>query len=408
MTALAPDSALEQRNTRVLMAAQALGGASPPIIISLGGLVGQQLSTAPELATLPVSLFNLGLALSTIPAGMLIRRLGHRTAYMLGALLGCLAGLVAALGIFQGHFVLFCTGTAVAGFYAACVQNYRFAASDTAAPDRRGRAISRVMIGGLLAAIIGPQMVVWTREAFTSAPFAGSFLGQAALALLALPVLLILRNPPRRQAIAGADAGASLCRIARRPVFIVAASAGVVSYGLMAFIMTAAPIAMVGQGFSAGDAALGIQWHILAMFGPSFITGRLITRFGKLRITGLGLLLIALSGLIAVSGQQLMNFWGSLIVLGLGWNLGFIGSTALLADAYTPAERSRTQSLNDFLVFGMVALASFSSGGLLTSAGWNTINWLILPLVAAVLVMMLWFGCSPHNPGTGMQAAESP
>src|SRR5690554_7824060 len=184
-------SPLEKRNTPVLMAAQALGGASPPIIISLGGLVGQRLSSAPELATLPVSLFNLGLALSTIPAGLLIRRLGHRLAYVLGALLGCLAGLVAALGIFQGNFALFCTGTAVAGFYAACVQNYRFAASDTAAPDRRGRAMSRVMIGGLLAAIIGPQMVAWTRGACTSAPFAGGFLGQAALALLALPVLLI-------------------------------------------------------------------------------------------------------------------------------------------------------------------------------------------------------------------------
>src|SRR5690606_1436992 len=289
-------SPLEKRNTPVLMAAQALGGASPPIIISLGGLVGQQLSSAPELATLPVSLFNLGLALSTIPAGMLIRRLGHRAAYTLGALLGCLAGLVAALGIFQGNFALFCTGTAVAGFYAACVQSYRFAASDTAAPSHRAQAISRIMIGGLVAAIIGPQVVIWTRDAFASAPFAGSFLGQAALALLALPLFLMLRNPPRQAAVAG-ETGRDLRSIARTPQFIVAAAAGVVSYGLMAFIMTAAPMAMVGHGFHAGEAALGIQWHILAMFGPSFITGRLIARFGKIRITGLGLLLIAVSGL---------------------------------------------------------------------------------------------------------------
>ena len=401
MADTAPAPAMERRNTPVLMAAQALGGASPPIIISLGGLVGQQLSEKPELATLPVSLFNLGLALSTIPAGMLIRRLGHRAAYTLGALLGCLAGLVAALGIFQGNFALFCTGTAVAGFYAACVQSYRFAASDTAAPSHRAQAISRIMIGGLVAAIIGPQVVIWTRDAFTSAPFAGSFLGQAALALLALPLFLMLRNPPRQTAIAG-DTGRDLWSIARTPQFIVAAAAGVVSYGLMAFIMTAAPMAMVGHGFHAGEAALGIQWHILAMFGPSFVTGRLIARFGKIRITALGLVLIAASGLVAVAGQQLTHFWGSLILLGVGWNFGFIGATALLTDAYAPAERSKTQSLNDFLVFGTVALASFGSGGLLTSSGWNTINWLMLPVVAAVLLLLVWLSRVQNNGATGL------
>jgi MFS family permease len=398
-------SPLEKRNTPVLMAAQALGGASPPIIISLGGLVGQQLSSAPELATLPVSLFNLGLALSTIPAGLLIRRLGHRLAYVLGALLGCLAGLVAALGIFQGNFALFCTGTAVAGFYAACVQSYRFAASDSASAERKAKAISRIMIGGLLAAIIGPQVVIWTRDAFSAAPFAGSFLGQAGLALLALPVLLMLRSPPRGNGqISGA--ARSLGEIARSPAFFVAASAGVVSYGLMAFIMTAAPIAMVGHGYSAGQAALGIQWHILAMFGPSFVTGHLISRFGKLPITGLGLLLIAASGLLAVAGTQLLHFWGSLILLGIGWNFGFIGATAMLTEAYTPAERSRTQSMNDFLVFGTVALASFGSGGLLTSSGWNTINWLMLPIVGAVLVLLLWYGRSSRAQQQPLPQAE--
>ena len=166
--------------------------------------------------------------------------------------------------------------------------------------------------------------------------------------------------------------------------------------------MAAAPMAMVGHGFHAGEAALGIQWHILAMFGPSFITGRLIARFGKIRITGLGLLLIAVSGLVAVAGQELMHFWGSLILLGVGWNFGFIGATALLTDAYTPAERSKTQSLNDFLVFGTVALASFGSGGLLTSSGWNIINWLMLPVVAAVLLLLVWLGRVQNNGATGL------
>lgn len=386
----------EKRNIPVLMAAQAIGGASPPIIISLGGLVGQMLSGVPGLATLPVSLFNLGLALSTIPAGMLIRRAGHRTTYMLGALLGCVAGLVAALGIFLGSFALFCTGTAVAGFYAACVQSYRFSAGDAAAPGRRAQAISRIMLGGLLAAIIGPQIVIWTRDAFVTAPFAGSFLGQAALALLALPLFLLLRTPPRLPA-AETTSARSLWNIARTPQCFVAVAAGMVSYGLMAFIMTAAPMAMVGCGFTAGEAALGIQWHILAMFGPSFFTGRLIERFGKIRITALGLLLIAASGLVALAGLELAHFWGSLILLGIGWNFGFIGATALLADAYTPAEKAKVQSLNDFLVFGSVALASFGSGGLLTSAGWETINRLMLPLIAVVLLLLAWQGTAQRR-----------
>lgn len=394
-----PTTALEKRNIPVLMAAQSLGGASPPIIISLGGLVGMQLSDTPELATLPVSLFNLGLALSTIPAGLLIRQLGHRGAYALGALFGFFAGLIAALGIFQGNFVLFCTGTAIAGFYAACVQSYRFAASDTAADSRRAQAISRIMIGGLLAAIIGPQVVIWTRDAFSAAPFAGSFLGQAALALLALPLFLLLRNPPRQTARVSGT-GRDLWSIARTPQFIVTAAAGVVSYGLMAFIMTAAPMAMVGHGFNTSEAALGIQWHILAMFGPSFITGQLIARFGRIRVTALGLILIAVSGLVAVAGQQLWHFWGSLILLGIGWNFGFIGATALLSDAYNSAERSRVQSLNDFMVFGTVAVASFSSGGLLTSSGWNTINWLLVPIVAVVLLLLLWLSRVQQPPAS--------
>ena len=377
------------RNVAVLTATQSLGAASPPIIISLGGLVGQMLSSNPALATLPVSLFNLGLALSTIPAGLLIRRLGHRYAYLLGALMGCLAGLVAAWGIYQGSFLTFCVGTSVAGFYAACVQSYRFAAADAAPPALRSKAISRIMLGGLVAAIIGPQIVIWTRDTFVTAPFAGSFLGQAALAVLVMPLILLLKIPAVSHHQNTAT-GRPLAQIARSPAFIVTASAAVVSYGLMAFIMTAAPMAMVSCGFTPGQAALGIQWHILAMFGPSFITGHLIARFGKIAITALGLVLTGLSGLIALQGLELSHFWGSLILLGIGWNFGFIGATAMLTDCYEPAERAKVQSLNDFLVFGTVAIASFSSGSLLTSSGWDRINTLMLPLVTVVLLMLGW------------------
>ena len=386
----ATPSSFQARNLSLLVAAQALGGASPPIIISLGGLVGQQLSSNPTATTLPVSIYQLGLALSTLPAAWLMQRLGRRWAYVLGAVLGVVSGIIAAQGIAQSDFVTFCIGTALAGFYAACVQSYRFAAADAVgAPHLQAKAISRIMVGGLIAAIIGPQVVIWTRDALPATPFAGSFYSQAALAALALPILLLLRLPaPQKQAIAGT--ARPLKAIAATPQFIEAAAAGVVSYGLMAFLMTAAPMAMVGCGHSVGEAALGIQWHVLAMFGPSFFTGRLIGRFGQRKITALGLVMIAASGLLALMGEGLSEFWGSLILLGVGWNFGFIGATAMLTACYTPAERTKVQALNDFLVFGTVAIASFGSGQLLHSVGWSGINIGMQPLVVIVLAIIAW------------------
>ena len=277
----------------------------------------------------------------------------------------------------------------MAGFYGACVQSYRFAATDAVEPSKRAKAISRIMVGGLVAAVIGPQVVIWTRDAWPTAPFAGSFLGQAGLALLALPLLWMLRAAPPQSAVVEGTAR-PLGTIARSPGFVVAVTAGIVSYGLMAFIMTAAPMAMVGCGHTVGEAALGIQWHVLAMFAPSFFTGHLIARFGKIAITALGLVLIAASGLLALAGLELLHFWGSLILLGVGWNFGFIGATAMVTDTYTPAERAKVQALNDFLVFGTVAVASFGSGRLLNTSGWETINTLMLPLIAVVLVMLGW------------------
>ena len=381
------DQATAKRNILVLTGAQALGAASPPIIISLGGIVGQTLSSVPALATLPVSLYNLGLALGTIPAAMVMKRLGRRGGYLIGASIGVVSGLVATLGIVGATFVIFCLGTFMAGFYGAYVQSYRFAAADAATGALKAKAISWVMIGGLAAAVIGPQLVIWTRDALPAAPFAGSFLSQAALALLALPVLMLLRAPrPAAAAAAQAGGGRPLGEIMRSPRFILAVSAGVVSYGLMSFVMTAAPMAMVGCGFTVGEAAFGIQWHVLAMFAPSFFTGNLIARFGKEKITALGLVLIAASGAVALAGLDLGNFFVSLILLGIGWNFGFIGATAMVTDCHTPEERGRVQGANDFIVFGTVAVASFSSGSLLTASGWEAVNWMIFPIVAAVLV----------------------
>ncbi|AYG77064.1 MFS transporter (plasmid) [Rhizobium sp. CCGE532] len=290
-------------------------------------------------------------------------------------------------------------GTLIAGFYSAYVQSYRFAATDGLTGAGRDRAISRVMVGGLIAAIIGPQLVIWTRNALPGHAFAGSFLSQAMLALLAVPILLPLRRPAGSAAVhATAISARPLAQILTSPRYLLAVATGVVSYGLMTFVMTAAPMAMVGHGHSVDSAALGIQWHVLAMFGPSFITGRLMARFGKERVAAVGLLLIGGSALIALSGVDIAHFWGSLILLGLGWNCGFIGATAMVAECHSPSERGKAQGANDFMVFGTVACASFFAGSLLHSSGWSTVNWLVLPAVAFMLVPLVWRAASlPRN-----------
>lgn len=378
-----------RRNMIVLTAAQAVGAASPPIIISLGGIVGQTLSSTPALATLPVSLYNLGLALGTLPAAAIMRKYGRRSGYLLGASIGLISALVAALGIVSATFVVFCLGTFLAGFYGAYVQSYRFAAADGVSGSAKSRAIAWVMVGGLFAAIIGPQLVIWTRDAIPGVPFAGSFLSQAVLALLALPIVAMLRAPAPASLHAASAPAKPIGEILRLPGFLLAICTGIVSFGLMSFVMTASPIAMVGCGFTVGEAAFGIQWHVLSMFAPSFFTGYLITRFGREKIAALGLLLLALSGAVALSGLALHNFYLALILLGIGWNFGFIGATSMVADCVSAADRTRAQGLNDFLVFGSVATASFFSGTLLTTAGWSTINWIIFPVVALILIPLL-------------------
>ncbi|AYG67500.1 MULTISPECIES: MFS transporter [unclassified Rhizobium] len=389
--------ALARRNSWVLTIAQAFGGANAPIVISLGGLVGQHLSPDPDLVTLPVSLLNLGLATGTLPAAYVMRRFGRRAGYLLGTMIGIVSGLIAAIGIALGSFLIFCLGTCLAGFYSSYVQSYRFAATDSASGAESQKAIARVMLGGLAAAVIGPQLVIWTRDAVPGTPFAGSFLSQAAMAALAFPVLFLLRASPPQKVQARDHAGERpLFEILTSPRYLLAIATGVVSYGLMTFVMTASPIAMVGHGHSVDQAALGIQWHILAMYAPSFVTGRLMVRFGKERVAAVGLLLIGGSAAVALSGFDIAHFWLSLVLLGIGWNFGFIGATAMVGDCHRPAERNKVQGANDFLVFGTVACASFSAGSLLHSSGWETINWIVLPAVALVLVPLVWRAARPY------------
>lgn len=395
-------STIARRNLIALTCAQAFGAAGPPIMIALGGLVGQVLAPQKLLATLPVSLYTVGLALATIPISRSIQRAGRRSTYLFGCSLAMLAGLVAAYGIWTGSFWLFCIGTVIAGVNGACVQTYRFAGVDSVEPERRAQAISVVMMGGLVAAVIGPQTVIWTRDLLSGVMFAGSFLAQACLAFLALIVLSFLRASP--VTVASAAGGRPLREIVRTPSFITAAGAGMVSYGTMGFVMTAAPIAMVGCGHTVGEAALGIQWHVLAMFGPSLFTGQLIKRFGETRVTIAGLALTVCSATVALVDVSVGNFWGCLVLIGFGWNLGFLGATSMVAGCCQPNERAKVQGLNDFLVFGTAAFASLSAGGVMQLiGGWSTIAWITMAVAG---VMIVRFSCVVYLSGKAALVAS--
>ena len=383
-----------RRNARVLASLQALGGANPALVVALGGLVGQQLANNPEHATLPVSLFNLGMALGILPAAFFMRTIGRRNAYFLGSALGICGGLTAYFGINSSSFLIFCLGTILAGFYSSYVQNYRFAAADSVAPEWRPKAISWVMLGGLVAAVLATQLVLFTRNLWPDTPFAATFLAQAALAALALPLIALLRADVIAQAKVDAQnpgsTGRPLVVIIQNPRFIVAVLTGIVSYSLMSFLMTASPLAMINFGHSLRDSTLGIQWHILAMFGPSFFTPALIKKFGKITVALIGILLLGAASLTALSGLSVAHFWTSLILLGIGWNFSFIGATTLVTDCYRAEETSRVQAFNDFLIFGSVALSSFSSGQLLATQGWSRLNIWTLPIVGFIILALIW------------------
>ncbi|WP_027134926.1 MFS transporter [Geminicoccus roseus] len=387
----------ERGNVLRLAVAQAMAGANSTIVFATGAIVGNSLAPSPALATLPISIFVVGMAACTLPAGAVARRHGRRAAFLAGTGGGVLAGLVAALAVVLGSFWLFCAATFFGGAYAAVVLSFRFAAADCAPPERRPRALSAVMAGGVFAGVIGPQLVTFTMDLWPPYLFAVTFLAQAAVAAVSAVLLLGIRLPmPTAAEVAG---GRPLQIIVRQPRFVTAVVCGVVSYLLMNFLMTAAPLAMQMCGLSQESANLGIQWHVIAMYGPSFFTGRLITRFGAPRVVAAGLALTAASAAVGLLGMEVAHFWLTLILLGVGWNFGFVGASAMVLECHRPEEKTRVQSLNDFIVFGTMAFGSFLSGGLLTAYGWNTVLWLsFAPLVLAVAALVLAAMVRPNPP----------
>ncbi len=384
------DDRAARRNALVLAGAQAIGGASAPIVISMASLAGYYLlGEDKSLATLPVAFYIIGVALGSIPAANLMRRIGRRPGFQIGALGGMFGGGIASYAVVSGHFWLLCLGTALTGLGGSFVQQYRFAAADTASAAFRPKAISWVLAGGVFTGIIGPQIVIFTKDSLAPIPFAGAFLAQIVLACIVIFVLSFLRIP-RPAAAAAVHGGRPLVEIVSQPRFVVAVICAIASYGLMSFVMTATPLAMVACDHSQTDATLGIQWHVIAMFAPSFFTGTLIARFGHEKVIAAGLLLLAGCGAVAIMGITLAHFWGALILLGVGWNFGFIGATSMVTETYEPEERTRVQGLNDFLVFGFQAFASLMSGAILNAWGWSTLNLVIFPVVAFCFAALAW------------------
>jgi MFS family permease len=386
----APDEisgdARARSNVVRLAAAQALTGANSAVIFATGSIVGATLAPDISLATVPLSMYVVGLAAGTLPTGAIARAYGRRVAFIIGTGCGVLTGLLGSFAILHASFPLFCCATFIGGLYGAVSQSYRFAAADGASAQYRPKAVSWVMAGGVFAGVLGPQLVQWTMDIWPPYLFAFSFVVQAIVALIAMAVLVGVDAP--KPALSDFHGGRPLSEIVRQPRFIAAAICGIVSYPMMNLVMTSAPLAMKICGLSVSDSNFGIQWHIVAMYGPSFFTGSLIARFGARRVVAAGLLLEAGAATIGLTGVTAMHFWGTLIVLGVGWNFSFVGASALVLETHRPQERNKVQAFNDFLIFGTMAVGSFSSGQLLANYGWSAVNMVVYPPVLLGLTVL--------------------
>ena len=385
-----------RRNLRVLVAAQVILGSQMPVSFILGGLAGQMLSPIGCLATLPISLIVFGSMLSAPILSNLMQKRGRTAGFLVGTAGGAFGGALCAWALIVGSFGLFLAGSALSGLYMSAQGFYRFAATDGASEGYRPKAISWVMAAGLASAIVGPQLVKLTADALAPIPFAGAYLAVVALNLLGAGVFWFLDSPRPAPPAADGPRARSHWDLVRDPRIGVAMLCGMVSYALMNLVMTSTPLAIVGCGFATADAANVVSAHVLAMFAPSFFTGNLIARFGAERIIATGLVILACAGLVGLAGVELTNFFVALVLLGLGWNFGFIGATAMLTGAHRPEERGRVQGMNDFAVFGLVGLASLASGGLMNCiggdavAGWKAVNLAMIPMLALAGSALIW------------------
>lgn len=376
------------RDVFLLACCQALLLTNAAGLITMNGLVGYALADTKAFATLGVTAYVLGSALSTMPASLWMARVGRRTGFMAGALINIGGCALAAFAIGRRSFVLYCVATAVIGIYNAFGLQYRFAAAEVAAPADKARAISLVLAGGVVGGFVGPESVRRAVDLFPTA-FVGGFAVLVAYAVIALAVQSCVHVPPPTIE-ERSGGGRPLLEIVRQPIFIVAALAGAVGYGLMNLLMTATPIAMSFCGHPFGATALVIEWHVVGMYAPGFFTGTLIRRFGVLNVILAGILLVAACVAVALNGNTVAHFLAALALVGVGWNFMYTGGTTLLTEAYAPAEKARTQGANDFIVFATMALSSLASGALVSAAGWDAMNRAVLPFLAMIAAVVLW------------------
>ncbi len=395
-----PSDRLAKRNILVLVAAQAVMGSQMSMIFTIAGLAGQSLAPSKCWATLPITFAVIGSMLTATPLSAVMQKYGRRAGFAIGALGGAAGGALGAYGLVTQNFAMFVIAALFTGIYMSAQGFYRFAAADTASDSFRPKAISWVMAGGLLSAVVGPQLVKLTVDAMV-VPFLGTYLAVVALNLGGIFLFALLDIPKPKPPVAGAATGRTRIQMIRTPRIAVAMICATVSYALMNLVMTSSPLAVVGCGFTKSNAADVVAGHVLAMYAPSFFTGHLIARFGAEKIVAVGLAILAGAGAVAMSGFDLSNFFVALALLGLGWNFGFIGATAMLTAEQTPAERGRLQGLNDLVVFGGVTMASFSSGGLMNCAGgtvhagWQMVNLAMLPFLVLAGGALIWLSLRP-------------
>jgi MFS family permease len=403
MTYTAPlaDDACARRNVTVLVLAQAVLGAQLPMIFVVAGLAGGGLAANPCFATLPISMIVIASMLSATPISAIMQRYGRKVGFFIGTTGGAIGGAVGAYGLYTTSFPLFLIGSFLTGIYMSAQGFYRFAAADTASDGFRPKAISYVLAGGLLSAIIGPQLVKVTAEAMV-VPFLGTYITVIGLNVTGSVLFLFLNIPKQPMPSRDAPRGRTRLELLKTPRIAVAVICAMVSYALMNLVMTSTPLAVVGCGFGAERAADVVTAHVLAMYAPSFFTGHLIARFGVERIMCAGIAILATAGVVALQGVELPNFFIALFLLGIGWNFGFIGATTMLAGAHAPHERGRMQGLNDLLVFGGVTLASLASGGLMNCSGggaqigWTSVNLAMAPFLILAGGALIWLVMRPR------------
>ena len=381
----------QKRNLTILFFSQGILGAQIPVNFILGGLAGALLAENRALATLPISIIVLVAMFVAPGASLFMGRFGRRLGFLLGAAAGAIGGSLAVLALFEARFDLLLMGAACTGVFQAFQVFFRFAAADAASEEFKPKAISLVLGAGLINAILAGEVVRQLGDALDPVPYAGAYAGVIVLNFIGACIVMFLRipRPPRQTETSGT--ARPLGVIFRQPRVITAVLCAMVSYAVMNLVMTSTPLALVGNGFTTNQAADVVRWHVVAMFAPSFVTGHIIVRVGHLPVIGTGLLLLGVCSAIALSGVDLHHFYLALVALGFGWNFGFVGATSLLATTYSPEEQAKVQGLNDFLVFGLVAFASFSSGALLNAFGWTAVQLAVVPGVLVALAAIAWY-----------------